>query len=183
MDFYFAPVTLWSPLHRHPSEVSTLIHVLPRRSLQPSCVPAPTKVPIALPFPSPSLLESSSELMNPCMVVGYIHLSCSPVHLSQWVLCCGESWYKVCLFSWLAEMWCFNQLFACYCDLAGKSRQHPKGWGERSSFVTLFVWKNDNSIFISLLLLPWLLFSHCCFAITTCGIQRFCFTTRPQTVC
>lgn len=46
----------------------------------------------------------------------------------------------------------FNQLIAYYCDLAGKSRQHPEGWGERSFFVTLLVWKNDNSIFISLLL-------------------------------
>lgn len=45
-------------------------------------------------------------------------------------------------------MWHFNQLTAYFHDLAGKSSQHPEGWGERSSFVTFLVWKNDNSIFI-----------------------------------
>lgn len=43
-------------------------------------------------------------------------------------------------------MWHFNQLVAYCHDLAGKSRQHPDGWGERSSSVTLLMWKNDNSI-------------------------------------
>lgn len=37
-----------------------------------------------------SLSEALLELMHPCTVAGYIHLSCSLVHLSQ-VLCCGES--------------------------------------------------------------------------------------------
>jgi len=49
-------------------------------------------------------------------------------------------------------MWHFNQLTAYFHDLAGKSSQHPEGWGERSSFVTFLVWKNDNSIFIFFLL-------------------------------
>lgn len=68
------------------------------------------------------------ELMNPCTVVGYIHLSSSPVHLSQWVLCCGESWWKACLFSCLVGTRHFNQLIAYYRYLAGKSRQHTEGW-------------------------------------------------------
>lgn len=49
-------------------------------------------------------------------------------------------------------MWHFNQLIAYFHDLAGKSRQHSEGWGERSSFVTFLVQKNDNSILIFLLL-------------------------------